>query len=217
MVPPWGHHGFLATGETLLRTRKNPTYPIRGLIMVNQHTLPFFAAALALLVGTLTGAFVLQLACNLFNRLAGVSGGRTGAAATWKPLPSPKSDEEWRLYDRIATLPGVHRPAFNRAMFVVLVATLVNGTGTFIIFQLLRLAGEATRYVLAGPLPVACIALPMGILVLACINAIMLPTSFGKGLMVSLLSHLLAGVLAAIIAFVVLTFDLSAFVRFGLR
>jgi len=49
----------------------------------------------------------------------------------------------------------------------------------------------------------------MGLLVLVGINTCLLPNRFGKGLLVSLLSHFLAAILASVIVLIVLTFEPS--------
>jgi hypothetical protein len=185
--------------------------------MVNHLTVLFCGLVIAIFIGALVGAVVVQLSCALYNLLVGARGRLVGPAAARELEHAPKSDEDWARYERQVMLPGVPRPGFDRAVLIVLIATLVNAPGTFIIFRLLRLAGLATGYSVRGamlsPVPPA-IALPMGILVLAGINAAMLPTTFRKGLLVSLLSHLLALPLAIVIVWIVLTFGLRVPVGF---
>lgn len=176
--------------------------------MVNSSAVVFCELVLAFFLGTLIGAVVLQLSCTVYNLFASVAGKRAGGPTAWPPGHALTSDSDWALYERIATLPRVPRPGFDRAVRIILLATLVNVPGTFIVFQLLRVAGQATGYALQGFWPVACVSLFLGILVLAGINTAMLPTTFGKGLLISLFSHFLAAILAAVIVLIVLTFKL---------
>jgi hypothetical protein len=179
--------------------------------MVNNMAILYCEIVLALLIGTLIGAVILQLSCVLCNLFAGFMDRRTVPPATGDPKQSLESNAERAHSNRRARFAGVPRPDFDRAVRIVLVATLVNAPGTFVVFQLFRLAGQLSGYDFRSSLLIACVSLPMGILVLAGINVAMLPTGIGKGLLVSLLGHLLAAIFAGVIVLIVLALGLSIF------
>ncbi|MGH7222887.1 MAG: hypothetical protein ACRELF_06650, partial [Gemmataceae bacterium] len=181
---------------------------LRSPVMVNNSVTLFCELMFVLFIGTMIGAVVLQLACALYNLCASIPRKQTGVPAAWPPGRALKSDAHWALYDRVATQPGVSRPGFDRAVLIVLVATLVNAPGAFFILQLLLLTEQVAWYDYRKSLPDAWCVLPMGILVLAAINTRMLPARFSKGLLISLLSHVLAAILAAVIVLIVLSFGL---------
>lgn len=172
--------------------------------MVNDLAVLSCELVLDLLIQILAGAVILRLSCAVYNLFAGASGNHNGVTAARLPRHPLKSGADRGLYQGSGTISGVPMPDFDKAVGIVFLATLINAPGTFTIFKLLRVAGQASLANYNYFLPTACIALPMGILVLAGINTCILPTRFGKGLLVSLLSHLFAAILASVIALIVL-------------
>lgn len=182
--------------------------------MVNNSAILFCELVLVLFLGALAGAVILRLSCVLFNLFAGVSGKQIATTAAWLSRHARKTEADWALYDRVTTFKGVPRPGYDRAVLIVFFATLINVPGTFVAFRLLRLAGQVNGALYSDFLPIACIALPMGILVLAGLNTAMLPTSLRKGLWISLLCHLLAAILVSVLVLIVMTFGLHDFLKF---
>jgi hypothetical protein len=117
----------------------------------------FFIVAVAL--GTLIGAVFLRAACALYNRLVG---GRK----------SPSS---------------VPEPLLGKAMGITFVTTLVNVVLAFGIGLMVGVGGTATGASQRGMEALAqLISLPFSLLVMAGMNAALLPTTFARGLLVAL-------------------------------
>ncbi len=185
--------------------------------MVNSFAVLFCEVIIGVLIGTLIGAFILKISCAVYNFLAGVSHKPPGLPAVVAqsgdapdtPNPAVGTDEAWAEYDRIAMSPGVPIPRFEWAMRIVFFAALVNTTGSFIVLRVVRLAWQASVRRPIGNLPIFLVASPLGMLVLGGICAAMLPTSFRKGLLVSLLYHLFVALLAAAAVGIALAFGLK--------
>jgi hypothetical protein len=186
--------------------------------MVNEFAVLFCELIVGILLATLSGAFILKVSCALYNLLAGVSRKSTANPATGereitvlgKPITISGPEDRWEEYEeeheRIDTSPGVPIPRFEWAMRILFFATLINTTGSFIVLRVARLVWQATVRGHIGTLPIFLVASPLGMLVLGGICAAMLPTRFGKGMLVSLLFHLLVAVLAAIIVVLLILF-----------
>lgn len=184
--------------------------------MVDNAAVLLCEFAVFFFVKILIAAAVLQLSCALYNLFSGASGKRVGTTSASLPRDSLQPAAQRGLYYRSGTFSGVPRADLDVAVRIVFFATLINVPGTFIIFKLLTLAGQVSLANDNYVLPTACLALPMGIFVLAGLITCLLPTSFGKGLLVSLLSHLLAAILATVIVLIVLAFGLQDFIHFPL-
>lgn len=175
------------------------------MVMVNDLAVRFCIVVVGVFLATLFGSFVLKFSCALFNFIAGVSGAPSSPMATRTPVIASldKSNSELRGDEEVGNemvviLPGVPMPTFEWAMRILFFATLVNTSGSFIIFRFVRLVGLASGGGALADLSIFLISSPCGILVLGGICAAMLPTNFGKGLLVSLLFHLLVVVFAAV-------------------
>lgn len=183
--------------------------------MINNPAVLFCEVLVGFFLAIPIGAFILQISCSLYDLLVGVSGTAVGETGTdiIRPEPdlSPPPDSE--EYERIVMSPVVPRPSFERAVLIIFFATLVNSMGSFILLRFVRLVGRASVSSSFWPVMVILIASPLGVLVLGAICNSMLPTSFGKGLLVSLLFHILSILLAALVATIVI----SIVIVFGLH
>jgi hypothetical protein len=190
--------------------------------MVNGLAVLFCELIVGILLTTLIGAFILKVSCALFNLLAGVSRKPSAGAATGEPgmanlgppISVPEAEDRWEELEMADTSPGVPIPRFEWAMRILFFATLVNTTGSFIVLRVVRLVWQASVRGSFGAVPIFLIASPLGMLVLGGMCAAMLPTSFAKGLLISLLFHLLAAALAAVVILIALAFGLRIS-RFG--
>ncbi len=131
------------------------------------------------MIGFLVGALILQAACVLYNKLAGVE-------ESWQVLETDDIGQaDSKTMDWMG---GVPKPSLGYAISVVCITAIVNAVLGFLIGRGLRGARVAAGGGLWEVSPVAfLIALPANLLVLSA----MLPTRFGKGLLVSLLYLLL--------------------------
>lgn len=183
--------------------------------MINDPSLLFCEVLAGFCIAIPIGAFVLQTSCSLYDLLTGVSGTAAGEPNTdiiIRPEPDLAPPPDSAEYERIVTSPGVPRPSFERAVLIFFFAALVNTAGSFILFRIVRLVGQASVNSSFWPLTIVFISSPLGVLVLGGICNAMLPTSFGKGLLVSVLFHLLsilfAALLAAVAVLIVIVFGL---------
>lgn len=176
--------------------------------MVNSLAVLFCELLIAIFLATLIGAFILKVACALYNLLAGAAG-KPPIDTLENPIPVLGPDGDQADFEHAVESPGVPIPRFEWAMRIIFFATLVNTTGSFIVLRVVRLAGQAFMRRTFESLPIFLVASPLGMLVLGGICAAMLPTSFGKGLLVSLLFHFLTILIAAILAAVVVLVALS--------
>lgn len=194
--------------------------------MVNIFALHFLELVVVFIVGMLIEGAILQASCALFNLLAGASGllppspvprettvdqVSTSAPAVESIATSPGSanpnleqaiqtpEDVEADAERIMVLPGVPRLSLDRAMRVVFVAALLNIAASFIVLRVLRLAGLAAGANALRSLPFDLVVIPLSLLVLSCLTTVMLPTSFGKGLLVTLIFLFLSLVLAVIL------------------
>ena len=194
-------------------------------MMFKGSALDFFVLVGYIVIGAVVGAVFLKAACALFNMLAGASGemsdrsarrataGESSTDITTAPSQKrlPAAGEDWPDYVNLATLPGVPRPSFERAMAIVFVVALGNLVTIFILHRLSRLAGQVGGSGALFSIPLLFICYPLGFLILSGTIKVMLPTSFAKGLLIALLYLFLLGLLLAAIFFViVLTLGLSA-------
>jgi hypothetical protein len=141
---------------------------------------------LAIALGTFIGAVFLRAACALYNKLAGGKG-------------SPSS---------------VPEPPVGKAMGITFVTSLVNAVAGFLIGTLVGAGGMAAGAGESSPAITAqLLSLPVSLLVMAAMNSAMLPTTFTRGLLVTLCYLLVVlfvvVVLAAIFGGIFLAFSLS--------
>lgn len=198
--------------------------------MIKGAAVDFFVFVGCILLGTFIGAIFLKAACALLNRLAGVSlepPARTVRRAVVSPssteittAPVQKQlsvvEEELPNSESITTsLPGVPRPSFEWAMAIVFVAALANALMGFILLRLLRVAGRPSNLdVLVFP-PINFFYHALSLLILSGTIKVMLPTSFGKGVVLAVLFMLFSAALSAcIIGGIVLSYGPGA-LRFG--
>ncbi|MFN0050749.1 MAG: hypothetical protein ACKV0T_01070 [Planctomycetales bacterium] len=127
----------------------------------------------AVAIGSLIGAIILRAACSLFNRLAGSSS-------------------------------AVPEPSFGQALGIVFATTIANCVVSF--GARLVIGGGA---VAGGMSPQTAqiisslVSLPIGVLVMSAMLMALLPTTFGRGLLVSLL-YLLVGILVGLVIGVII-------------
>jgi hypothetical protein len=116
-------------------------------------------------IGTLIGAILLRAACALYNRLAG-----------GKNSPS-----------------SVPEPELGKAMGIALVTAIVNAViGYLLEFAIgvgaaAAMADQGNTIILRNMVILAyLLSFPVSLLVMAGMNALMLPTTFGRGILVTL-------------------------------
>ena len=135
-----------------------------------------FGAIIGIAIGTLIGAVILRTACWLYNVFDG----------------GPRSPQ------------AIPEPDFGKAAGIVLVTMVVNYGVSFVIGFV---GGAAALGGGADPrtaqLMVTLISLPISLLVMAAMISMMLPTSFGKAILVALLYLLVAICVAVVIVLVV--------------
>lgn len=149
------------------------------------------------------GAFLLQAACVLYNKLAGVEeSGQCLEADDARQTASTTT--EWAG--------GVPKLSLSYALGVVCITMIVNAVVGFLIGRSLRGARVAAGGGLWAVSPFAfLVALPANLLVMSA----MLPTRFGKGLLVALLYLLLWLVL--VLAIVAAVFAVGVIFRGTLK
>jgi len=128
------------------------------------------ALLMVAVIASIIGAFVLPPICALYNKFAGSS------------------------------RPAVPEPSMSQAMRIMFVSALVNGVVGFLIGWVITAWGSAAG---ARPLNVhiitLVITLPICLLTMAGILAGLLPTTFGRALLVTLLYLLVVAVVAGIV------------------
>lgn len=143
------------------------------------------------MIAFLLGAIILQAACVLYNKLAGVE-------KSWSGL---KADDAGQTDSKTTSWAGgVSLLGFGEALSVVCITMILNAVLGFLIGRALRGVRAAAGSRLGEVSPLAfLLALPPSLLVMGA----MLPTWFGKGLLVALLYLLLWLVLVLAIGAVV--------------
>ena len=144
----------------------------------NVNALPMFLCGMAcgVIIGTLIGAIFLRAACSLYNKLAGGQ-------------ESPSS---------------VPEPSMGKAIGITFVTTLVNWGVGFLIGLAVGTAGVFAGADQRSITVVAqLLSLPISILVMAGMNAALLPTTFTRGLLVAL-CYLLVVVFVVVVLFLVI-------------
>ncbi|MGH7174128.1 MAG: hypothetical protein ACRELG_27995 [Gemmataceae bacterium] len=127
------------------------------------------------MIGFLIGAIILQVACGLYNKLVGVKRSWDGLAADGAGQMDSKATH-WAG--------GVPKISLGYAMSIVCITAIVNVVLGFLIGRSLRGVGATVGGGLWAVSPLAfLIALPANLSVMAA----MLPTRFGKALLVALL------------------------------
>lgn len=195
-------------------------------MMLKGSALDFLLVIGYIVVGAAMGAVFLKAACAIFNLLAGGSVGPPGrpvrrAAAressteiTTTPLQKqlPAAEEDLPNSESITTaLPGVPKPSFEQAMAIVFIVALGNLVMIFILDRLSHLAGQVRGAGALLSIPILFLYCPLAFLIHSGTIKVMLPTTFGKGLLIALLYTFLVGlVLAAAFVVIVLTLGLSA-------
>lgn len=121
-----------------------------------------------LLIGGLIGAIILRAACWLFNKFSGQS-----------------SDSG-----------GVPQPSYGHALAIVFITLIVNSIVGFVIGFLISIAlgvGQPGHVdPRTGQIIAQLVTLPVGIFIGAAIIAAMLPTTFVRGLLISILQVFIA-------------------------
>lgn len=127
------------------------------------------------MIGCLLGAVILQAACVLYNKFAGVE-------EAWHDLTADDAGQtDSKTMDWAG---GVPELSLGYALSVVCITAIVNVVVGFLVGRALRGARSAVGGGLWAVSPLAFLsALPANLLVLGA----MLPTRFGKGLLVALL------------------------------
>lgn len=151
------------------------------------------------MIGALVGAIILQSACVLYNKLAGIEGSRHGLAADDASQTDSKTTD-WAG--------GVPKLSLGYAMSIVCITAIVNAVVGFLIGRVLRGSRAAVGDGLWAVPPLAfLIALPANLLLMAA----MLPARFGKGLLVALLYLLIWLILVLVL--VVAVFAITLLLR----
>jgi hypothetical protein len=120
--------------------------------------------AVGILIGTLIGAVILRAACALYNAMAGGKG---------SPYRVPE-------------------PELGKAMGIVLVTALINIAASFVLGLAVGGGAAATGTGVEGPaLLLQLVSLPLSLLVMAAMLTAMLPTTFGRGILVALCNLLI--------------------------
>jgi hypothetical protein len=128
------------------------------------------------LLGLLIGAVILRAACALYNAMAGGKG---------SPYRVPE-------------------PGLGQAMGIVFVTALINFVVSFVLGLAVGAGAEATGTGAQGPaLLFQLISLPVSLLVMAAMLAAMLPTTFGRGILVALCNLLVSILVVAAVAIIV--------------
>ncbi|MGH7223388.1 MAG: hypothetical protein ACRELF_09180, partial [Gemmataceae bacterium] len=166
--------------------------------MVNDLAVLMGELLVGIFIVTPLGTFILYGSCALLNLLTGVSR-KPEADLIRPPNPELGPDDKWEDYERSVTSPGVPKPSFEQAMLIIFFATLVNTMGSFIVLRVARLIGQASVRGTFATLTIFFVSSPLGVLVLGGICDAMLPTTFVKGVLVSVLFHFFSILLAAIL------------------
>lgn len=141
------------------------------------------AMMFVLLLGTVVGAVILRAAVSLCNKFLGAD----------------DSDG------------GVPEPSFGKAIGITFVTTLVNFVAGFMIGLVIGGAaavGGADPQ--AGGIVAQLVSLPVGFLVMAGMLTLMLPTTFGRALLVALCHFLIVIVIVVVIVGIVVGIGLIA-------
>ncbi|HEY7157605.1 MAG TPA: hypothetical protein VH575_26855 [Gemmataceae bacterium] len=99
----------------------------------------------------------------------------------------------------MAASSGVPKPTFERALCIIFFAAFINAVMCFIVLRFLRLTGQVAGTAALRTVPFWLLSYPLGILVLSGINAALLPTRFGKGLLIALIFSFLSLLLAVVV------------------
>jgi hypothetical protein len=169
--------------------------------------------AIAIPIGLLIGGGILMGACALFNTMVGATASGRAAPPPYNPYDDRRSagpDSPTGLQDRpdrgfddfresdrdlgIRRVVGVPQPDLLKAMGIVLVVGVVNTCSNFVISQALgapaglglQRRGDPMAGLLAN-----LISLPIDFLVEAGLLTALLPTTFGKAALVTLLHYLI--------------------------
>jgi hypothetical protein len=169
-----------------------------------------FVIALVILIG----AVILRAACSLFNSMSGASSKPRRRNYDDDPDDEPRSrryrrDDDDLLEPRYSPRgsPGVPEPSFGKACGIMAIALVIHvivqfGLGFVIVMLILADARGGGPFIGASPMAsilIGLISLPIDLLVLAGLSSAMLPTSFGKGLLVALLDLLIWFVVGVVI------------------
>lgn len=151
------------------------------------------------MIGFVIGAIILQAACVLYNKLAGVEG-------AWRDLTADDTGHtDSKTTDWAG---GVPKLSLGYAMSIVCITAIVNAVVGFLIGRGFRGARAAVDAGLFSVSPLALLmALPANLLLMGA----MLPTRFGKGLLVALLYLLMWLIL--VLAIVVAVFTVAVVFR----
>jgi hypothetical protein len=179
--------------------------------MVHGAAVDLCLLLVAALIGTMLGAFILKASCALYNLLAGAlaasSGPPTPRASerppetriTNEPDPTLALKDDWTPRPDPETPLSVPWPSFEWAMCIVFVAALVNILAGFVTGRIMRLAGPLTGFSTLRSMPIYLVLVPLGTLMQGGIIAAMLPTRFGKGLLIALIDLFLGALIAVVL------------------
>ena len=128
----------------------------------------------ALLFGILAGAVILRAACALFNKMASAGN-------------------------------GVPAPSFGKALGITALTMIANAIAGVLLGIVLAggalAAGQANNPAVQAVPTLA--SIPVGLLVMAGLLTAMLPTSFGRGLLVALIQYAIMLVIGIIVAVII--------------
>lgn len=194
--------------------------------MVHGAAVDMFVLLAGTLVGTLIGAVLLKTSCALFNMLAGAWGELAS-----RPMPQ-EAAKKHEMGIQVApastltpngdasdanleTVPGVPKPSFEWAMGIAFVSALVNAVAGFLLYRILRLAGQAPGLDALKSMPFYLVFSPLSFLVHSATIAAMLPTRLGKGLLIAAIYLFFTLLIAAaVVGSIALVFGLKT-ARFG--
>jgi hypothetical protein len=166
-------------------------------------------------IGSLVGAVILRAACSWYNSMVGRSSGRKGYA---NPPPAPgqlptHGNNPYASPTTYSHMPdrtdvGVPEPDFGKAWLISFVTILINGMIGFVVGLAIGLGGAAAGAQGAVPVIISMVvSIPISFLVFAGMLTAMLPTSFGRAAIVTLLYFvisLLVGLAIAAVVFAVI-------------
>lgn len=189
--------------------------------MIHGAAVDLFLLLVYALIGTLIGAVILKASCALFNLFAGALGEASSppmpqeavakheTGIQVEPAPILMPDDDARNAN-LESKPGVPKPSFEWAMGIAFVSALVSAVLYFLLFRILRLVGQAPGLDALKSMPFYLVFSPLSFLLHGATIAAMLPTRFGKGLLIAALylffSLLIA---AAVVGSIALVFGLK--------
>ncbi len=140
-----------------------------------------------LLVGSLVGAVILRAACSLYNKMAHREN-------------------------------GVPEPGFGKALGITVVTLIVNMGAGFVVGLIVGgWAAAAGMGQQGAQLLSSVISFPIGILTMAGMSTVMLPTSFGRALLVTLIQYAIMIAIGLVVGLVIVVVFAAMGIGFGGR